>query len=132
MSSNFYKKKLEELLFVCKRNIGSEKVNEDLISKAFRFALEAHKNDKRATGEPYFHHPYEVAMIMAKEIPIDDVSVASALLHDVLEDSEFTIKDVRAEFGDEIAEIVEGASQIEGIFENYEITVADSFKKLLL
>lgn len=132
MLSNYYKKKLDELLSVCKRYLGSEKVNENLISNAFRFALEAHKNVKRATGEPYFSHPYEVAMIMAKEIPIDDISVASALLHDVLEDSEFTIKDVRAEFGDEIAEIVEGASQIEGIFENYEVKVVDSFKKLLL
>lgn len=132
MLSNFYKKKLDELIAVSKRTLGSEKVNENLISNAFRFALEAHKNVKRASGEPYFLHPYEVAMIMAKEIPIDDVSIASALLHDVLEDSEFTLKDIKAEFGDEIAEIVEGASQIEGIFENYEVKVVDSFKKLLL
>lgn len=132
MLSNFYKKKLDELIAVSKRTLGSEKVNENLISNAFRFALEAHKNVKRASGEPYFLHPYEVAMIMAKEIPIDDVSIASALLHDVLEDSDFTLKDIKAEFGDEIAEIVEGASQIEGIFENYEVKVVDSFKKLLL
>ncbi|MCX7833248.1 MAG: bifunctional (p)ppGpp synthetase/guanosine-3',5'-bis(diphosphate) 3'-pyrophosphohydrolase [Ignavibacteria bacterium] len=132
MLSNFYKKKLDELISVSKRTLGSEKVNDNLISNAFKFALEAHKNVNRASGEPYFLHPYEVAMIMAKEIPIDDVSIASALLHDVLEDSEFTIKDIKAEFGDEIAEIVEGASQIEGIFENYEVKVVDSFKKLLL
>ena len=132
MISNFYRKKLDELLANCRRNIVSVKVNENLISNAFRFALEAHKNDRRASGEPYITHPYEVAMILAKEMPIDDISVASALLHDVVEDTKFTIKDIRAEFGDEVAEIVDGATQIEGIFENYEVKALESFKKLLL
>lgn len=132
MISNFYRKKLDELLANCRRNILSVKVNENLISNAFRFALEAHKNDRRASGEPYITHPYEVAMIFAKELPIDDISVASALLHDVVEDTKFTIKDIRAEFGDEVAEIVDGATQIEGIFENYEVKTLESFKKLML
>jgi RelA/SpoT family (p)ppGpp synthetase len=132
MISNFYRKKLDELLADCRRNITSVKINENLITNAFRFALEAHKNDRRASGEPYISHPYEVAMILANEMPIDDISVAAALLHDVVEDTRFTTKDIRAEFGDEVAEIVEGATQIEGIFENYEVKALESFKKLLL
>ncbi|MCI0472177.1 MAG: HD domain-containing protein, partial [Ignavibacteria bacterium] len=79
--SNFYKKKLDELITNAKINLSSKRVNEKLISDAFRFALEAHKNEKRASGEPYFTHPYEVALILAKEIPIDDITIAAALLH---------------------------------------------------
>ena len=86
MLSNYYRKKLDELLQSCKINLSSKRVDENLISNAFRFALDAHKNDKRASGEPYFSHPYDVALIVAKEIPLDDISVAAALLHDVVED----------------------------------------------
>ena len=132
MFSNYYRKKLDELLHSCRKNLSSKNINENLISNAFRFALEAHKNDKRASGEPYISHPFEVAMIIAKEIPLDDVSVAAALLHDVVEDTKFTIKDVKAEFGEEIAEIVDGATQIEGISETYEMKQVESYKKLIL
>jgi len=102
MFSNYYRKKLDELLVACRNNLSSRKVNENLVANAFRFALEAHKNDKRASGEPYISHPYEVSMIVAKEIPLDDISVAAALLHDVVEDTKFTINDIKAEFGDEV------------------------------
>jgi len=132
MLSNFYKKKLEELLINCRKNLPSNKIKEEVISKAFKFALEAHRNDKRASGEPYFSHPYEVALIIAREIPLDDISVSAALLHDVVEDTKFTIKDLREEFGNEIAEIVDGATKIEGIFDNYELKQIESYKKLLL
>jgi RelA/SpoT family (p)ppGpp synthetase len=132
MFSNYYRKKLDELLAACRNNLSSRKVNENLVSNAFRFALEAHKNDKRASGEPYISHPYEVSMIVAKEIPLDDISVAAALLHDVVEDTKFTINDIKAEFGDEVAEIVDGATQIEGIFENYELKQVESYKKMIL
>ncbi|MBE2254572.1 MAG: bifunctional (p)ppGpp synthetase/guanosine-3',5'-bis(diphosphate) 3'-pyrophosphohydrolase [Ignavibacteria bacterium] len=132
MLSSYYKKKLDELIFYCKKNLPSNKVNENLIAKAFKYALEAHKLDKRASGEPYFSHPYEVALIVAKEIPLDDISVASALLHDVIEDTNFTIKDIREEFGEEVAEIVDGATKIDGIFDNYELQQIESYKKLLL
>src|SRR5690606_2166219 len=101
-------------------------------TKAFKFSMEAHKNDKRASGEPYFTHPIEVAMIVAKEIPLDDVSIAAALLHDVVEDTAFDIDDIRAEFGDQVAEIVDGATKMDGIFENYEQNQVESYKKLLL
>lgn len=132
MFSNFYKKKLDELLYHCHRNLPAPLVNDKLISQAFKFAYEAHKNDKRASGEPFITHPYDVALILAKEIPLDSVSIASALLHDVVEDTKFTVKDIKAEFGNEIAEIVDGATKIEGMFENYEMKQVESYKKMLL
>lgn len=132
MLSSYYKKKLDELIFYSKNNLPTHKVNENLINKAFKFSLEAHKLDKRVSGEPYFSHPYEVALIVAKEIPLDDISIAAALLHDVVEDTKFTIKDIREEFGEEVAEIVDGATKIDGIFENYELQQVESYKKLLL
>src|SRR5512140_2310090 len=110
MIQPIYQKKLDDLLAVCRVNLRS--VNEEVITRAFEFSLEAHKHDIRDSGEPYFNHPYEVAMVVAKEIALDDVSVACALLHDVAEDTEFTIKDIRAEFGDTIAGIVDGATKI--------------------
>ena len=93
MRDGIYKKKLEDLLLVCRKNLRS--VNEDLIRRAFEFSLEAHKKDIRASGDLFFNHPYEVAMIVAREIPLDDISVAAALLHDVAEDTEYEIKDIR-------------------------------------
>ena len=125
-----YKKKLDDLLAICRKNLRS--VNEDLITRAFEFSLEAHKHDIRASGEPYFYHPYEVATVLAKEIALDDVSVACALLHDVAEDTEFGIKDIRQEFGDTIADIVDGTTKITDIFRSHEITKAESYRKLLL
>jgi GTP diphosphokinase / guanosine-3',5'-bis(diphosphate) 3'-diphosphatase len=125
-----FKNKLDDLLDVCRKNLRA--VNEDLIVRAFTLSLDAHKNDLRASGEPYFYHPYEVAMIVAKEIPLDDVSVASALLHDVVEDTTFDLKDIRAEFGDAVADIVDGATKITDIFRSHEVTQAESYRKLLL
>ncbi len=130
MFDSKYKKKLDDLLAVCRKNLRS--VDEDLITRAFKLSLEAHKNNLRASGEPYFLHPYEVAMIVAKEIPLDDISIASALLHDVVEDTDFELKDVRAEFGDAVADIVDGATKITDIFESHEVTQAESYRKLLL
>ncbi|MCX6160195.1 MAG: bifunctional (p)ppGpp synthetase/guanosine-3',5'-bis(diphosphate) 3'-pyrophosphohydrolase [Ignavibacteriae bacterium] len=132
MLSNYNKKKLDELITHSKINLSAKKVNEKLIANAFRFALDAHKNEKRESGEPYITHPYEVALILAREIPIDDITIAAALLHDVVEDTKFSKKDLQAEFGDTVAEIVDGATQIEGIFENYEMKQVESYKKMLL
>ncbi len=94
--------------------------------------MEAHKNDLRASGEPYFTHPFEVAMIVAKELPLDDVTVASTLLHDVVEDTEFDLNILAKEFGNEVAEIVDGVTKISGIFKGQEITQAENYRKLLL
>jgi guanosine-3',5'-bis(diphosphate) 3'-pyrophosphohydrolase len=125
-----YKKKLDELLLVCKNNLPS--VDESLIQRAFEYGFEAHKHDMRASGEPYFNHPYEVAMIVAKEVALDDISVASALLHDVVEDTEYGVEGVREEFGDTIANIVDGATKITDIFRSHEVTQAESYRKMLL
>ncbi|MEK6572630.1 MAG: HD domain-containing protein, partial [Bacteroidota bacterium] len=125
-----HKKKLDELLAVCEDNLPG--VNESLLQRAFEYGLKAHKHDMRASGEPYFNHPYEVAMIVAKEIPLDDISVASALLHDVAEDTEYGVEGIREEFGDTIASIVDGATKITDIFRSHEITQAESYRKMLL
>ncbi len=89
MRDGIYKKKLDDLLAVCHKNLRT--VNDELIRHAFDFSLTAHKQDLRASGEPYFNHPYEVALIVAKEIPLDDISVAAALLHDVAEDTDYEV-----------------------------------------
>jgi guanosine-3',5'-bis(diphosphate) 3'-pyrophosphohydrolase len=124
------KKLLEDLLEICKLNLPS--VNEELVTKAFELSFEAHKNDFRASGEPYFSHPYQVAMIVAKEIPLDDVSVISALLHDVIEDADIDLQFLAKEFGKEVAEIVDGVTKIGGIFKGQDITQAENYRKLLL
>ena len=130
MLSTLYKKKLDDLLATCRKNLGE--FNEKLITDAFKFSLNAHKLDKRASGEPFIIHPYEVASIVAKEIPLDDITVAAALLHDVVEDTKFTYEDVKAEFGETIADIVDGATKIEGMFENYEAKQVENYRKMLL
>ncbi|HSP89071.1 MAG TPA: RelA/SpoT family protein, partial [Ignavibacteriaceae bacterium] len=125
-----YKKMLEDLLKICKKNLPS--VKENLIVRSFEFSVEAHKNDLRASGDPYFIHPYHVALIVAEELPLDDITVASALLHDVAEDTEFNINLLEKEFGKEVAEIVDGVTKISGIFKGQEITKAENYRKLLL
>lgn len=125
-----HRRMLDELLKVSKENI--QKVDEALITKAFSFTLEAHKNDLRASGEPYYTHPYEVAMIVAKEIPLDDTTIVSTLLHDVVEDTEFNLEVLASEFGKEVADIVDGVTKIGGIFRGQEITKAENYRKLLL
>jgi guanosine-3',5'-bis(diphosphate) 3'-pyrophosphohydrolase len=130
MTNQKFKKKLEDLLLICQKNL--PKVDESLIRRAFEFGFNAHRHDIRASGEPFFDHPYEVAKIVAKEIPLDDVSVAAALMHDVAEDTEYTIKDIREEFGSTIADIVDGATKISDIFKSHEVTQAENYRKLLL
>lgn len=121
---------LDQLLNRCQKNLRS--VNTDLIRKAFDFSIEAHKNDLRASGEPYFEHPYGVAMIIADEIPLDDQSIAAALLHDVLEDTEFEPLDLAKEFNPTIAEIVDGVSKIGGVIKEHDASQAENYRKLLL
>ncbi len=125
-----YQEMLANLIKVCKNNLPS--VDERLITKAFELSLEAHKNDLRASGEPYFTHPYEVAMVVAEEFPLDDVTVVCALLHDVVEDTEYTVEFMTREFGKEVSEIIDGVTKISGIFRGYEITKAENYRKLLL
>lgn len=121
---------LDRLLDACRKNLRS--CNADLITRAFHLCFDAHRRTIRASGEPYYTHPAEVALIVAGEIALDDVSVAAALLHDVVEDTEYTIEDIRAEFGPTIAEIVDGVTKITGVFNSHEVTQAASYRKLLL
>jgi GTP diphosphokinase / guanosine-3',5'-bis(diphosphate) 3'-diphosphatase len=125
-----YQNMLRDLLSECKRTL--PKVNEELISKAFRFCIEAHKNDLRASGEPYFTHPVQVAMVIAQEFPLDDITVVCGLLHDVVEDTDFDLQLLSKEFGTEVAEIVDGVTKISGIFKGQDITKAENYRKMLL
>lgn len=126
----FYADKLNELLGACRKHLRS--LDEELVMKAFRVCYDAHRNDRRASGEPYFIHPFEVSMIVAREVPLDDISVVAALLHDVVEDTAYDLNEIREEFGNEIADIVDGATKITDIFKSREITRAESYRKLLL
>lgn len=85
--------------------------NTDLIRKAYNYAYENHKGQKRISGEPYIIHPLEVAYILA-ELELDDSTICAALLHDVVEDTPITHEDIVREFGDEIAEMVEGVTKL--------------------
>lgn len=125
-----YNRMLDELLEACRENLPS--VNEELIKKSFQLSYEAHKNDFRASGEPYFNHPYSVAMILANEIPLDNISVVSALLHDVVEDTDISLDFITKEFGKDIADIVDGVTKIGGVFKGQEITQAENYRKLLI
>ena len=104
-SKSEFDTRLAGLLEACRKNLGS--FDPSLVSKAFHLCYDAHRHSLRASGEPYYTHPVEVAHILVREISLDDVSVAAALLHDVVEDTEYTLDDIRAEFGDVVAEIVD-------------------------
>ena len=103
------------------------------VRKAFRMALEAHKDMRRKTGEPYIYHPLSVATIAAGEIGLGATSVICALLHDVVEDTEYTIEDIRGLFGEKVATIIDGLTKIKGIFDQRTASIhAENFKKILL
>jgi len=121
---------LAELLKVSRESL--QKVDDELITKAFAFMLEAHRHDLRSSGEPYYTHPYEVALIVAREFPLDDTTIVSSLLHDVIEDTEFSLEVLAAEFSKEIAEIVDGVTKISSIFTGQDFAKAENYRKLLL
>lgn len=103
------------------------------ITKAFNFANQAHAGVKRRSGEPYIMHPISVAKIVCIEMGLGSTSICSALLHDVVEDTEYTVEDIRDMFGDKIAQIVDGLTKISGgIFGEQASAQAENFRKLLL
>ncbi|HTX87379.1 MAG TPA: RelA/SpoT family protein, partial [Bacteroidales bacterium] len=103
------------------------------VRKAFSVAVEAHKDMRRKSGEPYIYHPLGVATIAAGEIGLGTTSVICALLHDVVEDTEFTLEDIRGLFGDKVASIIDGLTKIKGIFDQKTASIqAENFKKILL
>lgn len=106
--------------------------NNKLIRKAFDIALDAHKDQRRKTGEPYIYHPIAVAKIVATEIGLGATSIACALLHDVIEDSDYTYEDLKKIFGAKIANIVNGLTKI-SIMNHQNISVqSENYRKLLL
>lgn len=105
----------------------------DLITKAFNFAHAAHKGVKRRSGEPYILHPLAVARIVLNEIGLGSTSICSALLHDVVEDTDYTVEDIENIFGFKIAQIVDGLTKISGgVFGEKASEQAENFRKLLL
>ncbi len=105
----------------------------DIISRAFNFAKQAHKGVRRLSGEPYIMHPLAVAQIVCGEIGLGSTSICAALLHDVVEDTDYTVEDLTNIFGEKIAQIVDGLTKISGgIFGDKASAQAESFKKLLL
>ena len=105
----------------------------DKITKAFNFAKQAHKGVRRLSGEPYIMHPIAVAMIASSEMGLGSTSICAALLHDVVEDTDYTVEDIENIFGSKIAQIVDGLTKISGgIFGEQASAQAENFKKLLL
>jgi len=105
----------------------------EIITKAFNFANQAHRGVKRLSGEPYIMHPLAVAKIVCNEIGLGSTSICAALLHDVVEDTDFTTEDIENIFGEKVAQIVDGLTKISGgIFGDHASAQAENFKKLLL
>ncbi len=105
----------------------------EMIERAFNFAREAHKGIRRRSGEPYILHPIAVAKIANQEIGLGSTSICAALLHDVVEDTEYTVEDIEQHFGKKIAQLVAGLTKISGgIFGDKASAQAENFRKLLL
>ena len=109
------------------------KEDKELIRKAFDIAVDAHSKQRRKTGEPYIFHPIAVAKIVAMEIGLGAVSIAAALLHDVVEDTEYTVEDIEHLFGETIARIVNGLTKISRLNKEQNASIqAENFRKMLL
>lgn len=122
--------RFEKFLNQC--TLCSDEENRKLITKAFYFAENAHRGMRRKSGEPYILHPIEVATIVNQEIGLGVKSVVSALLHDVVEDTEVTIEDIENTFGKKIAYIIDGLTKISGVFDTKSSLQAENFRKMLI
>jgi GTP pyrophosphokinase len=110
----------------------NQDVDRDLLRRAFAFAAKAHEGQQRRSGEDFIHHPWGAAKICA-ELHLDEQTIAAALLHDVVEDTDTDIKEVRAEFGDEIAQLVEGVTKLTRIqFQSREQAEAENYRKMIV
>ncbi len=101
------------------------------LERAYEMAVEAHKYQRRKTGEPYIFHPIEVARICFEEIGLGPTAVICALLHDVVEDTDLTLDDIRKAFGEKISAIVDGLTKLDGSYNDTESPQAENFKKVL-
>ena len=127
-------KAYKQLLKVSYRTLSDD--DKKLIRSAFDVAVDAHKNQRRKSGEAYIFHPIAVAKIVAQEIGLDATSIAAALLHDVVEDNpDYTIEDIEKIFGKTVARIVDGLTKISSLSKEKDMDVslqAENFRKMLL
>ncbi len=124
------KEAFEDLLKSLRKDTPKEGIQQ--IKKAFEFADEAHKGVRRRSGEPYIMHPLAVAKIATKEIGLGTTSVVAALLHDVVEDTDYTVEDIANLFGAKVASIVDGLTKISGVMGSDTSQQAESFRKMIL
>ncbi|HZR96089.1 MAG TPA: bifunctional (p)ppGpp synthetase/guanosine-3',5'-bis(diphosphate) 3'-pyrophosphohydrolase [Gaiellaceae bacterium] len=121
---------LDELLAEIEEAGGT--VDRDLVARAFRYAAAAHEGQQRRSGQPFIEHPVGVAKICA-QLRLDEQTIAAALLHDVVEDTDADIEDLRAEFGDEVARLVEGVTKLTRIqFQSREQAEAENYRKMVV
>src|SRR6056297_761144 len=121
----------KELLRISYQTLTND--DKKLIRSAFEIAVDAHKDQRRKSGEAYIFHPIAVAKIVASEIGLDAVSIASALLHDVVEDTDYTLDDLDRMFGETVARIVDGLTKISHLKKDMNISQqAENFRKMLL
>lgn len=123
-------KRYSALLRACKATL--QKGDKRMIRKAFEISMEAHKDMRRKSGEPYIYHPIAVAQICAEEIGLGTTSIVCALLHDVVEDTDMTLEDIEREFGKKCASIIDGLTKISGVFDHTSSIQAENFRKMLL
>jgi guanosine-3',5'-bis(diphosphate) 3'-pyrophosphohydrolase len=123
-------KRYRTLLKSCKRMM--DKNDRLMIRKAFNLALESHKDMRRKSGEPYIYHPIAVAQIAVSEIGLGPTSVVCALLHDVVEDTDISLDDIRMMFGEKVTKIIDGLTKISGVFDQTSSLQAENFRKMLL
>ncbi|MCH4824328.1 RelA/SpoT family protein [Gramella lutea] len=121
----------KELLRISYQTLSED--DKKLIRKAFDTAVDAHKDQRRKSGEAYIFHPIAVAKIVASEIGLDATSIAAALLHDVVEDTKYTLDDLREMFGETVAKIVDGLTKISSLKKDKDVSLqAENFRKMLL
>ena len=122
--------KYRNLLRACSDK--TDKEDKKFIRKAFNLAVDAHKEMRRKSGEPYIYHPIAVAHIAAKEIGLGATSIVCALLHDVVEDTDYEIEDIKRLFGPKVSKIIEGLTKISDVFDQDISLQAENFRKMLL
>ncbi len=123
-------KRYRALLRACRPNI--DKGDKKKIRSAFDLALEGHKDMRRKSGEPYIYHPIAVAQIVAEEIGLGTTAIVCALLHDVVEDTHYTLEDMERMYGKKVAGIIDGLTKISGVFDHKSSLQAENFRKMLL
>lgn len=127
-------RRYEELIETCRQTFHSTQREEDEIFRAFSLAKKSHAGTRRKSGEPYIFHPLSVALIAVREVGLGSIAVVSALLHDVVEDTDITLEEIRTIFGDRVATIVDGVTKIEDVIMMQQSVSkqAENYRKILL